>query len=178
MNLSGWLVVPLLFFIIIEVLGYLFGGAFGVIALYSLLFTPLFFGQFFLIYVCNFLYAEANSWVSEVERMEWGLNPMYSIWLFENDRRRWALEATIATALLTILFGTLFLYLMTRGVASFEGSLAGFLVGSVFLALVALSWYEGFWKPRTREAKFEADEEFTEEKETAEEEYYSSYKFG
>lgn len=103
---------------------------------------------------------------------------MYSIWLFENDRRRWALEATIATALLTILFGTLFLYLMTRGVASFEGSLAGFLVGSVFLALVALSWYEGFWKPRTREAKFEADEEFTEEKETAEEEYYSSYKFG
>lgn len=46
------------------------------IALYSLLFTFIFFGLFFLFYIGDIFYAEINPWVSSVNRMDWPFNPM------------------------------------------------------------------------------------------------------
>lgn len=124
------------------------------IAVYSFSFASCFFGFFLLSYVSTSFYASVNPWVSSVEEMEWPFNPMYFTWLFETDRRRWALYTTLLDLLFTILIGTLiahFLILYQR--TTFNKSLIGFSVGAVFVLYVALSWYRGFWKPRTRESR-------------------------
>ena len=121
------------------------------VALYSILFTFIFFSIFFLTYICDSFYADVNPWVNTVKKMEWFFNPMYWAWLLRVDKRRWALYRTIISSLLTLLFGEIIFYIFTYGKITLQNSLIGFSIGCIFLIYLSLSWYKGFWKPRTRE---------------------------
>jgi hypothetical protein len=157
MSANRWLFFSLLLFIIIETVGgcFWYYSALLATAIYVLIFTATFFGLFFLFYLSAIFYAEANPWVSKVDEMEWCFNPMYMPWLFSTNKRKWACYATIISALLSPFFGALIFYIFMNGMIDFNSSLIGFSVASGFLILLALSWYEGFWKPRTREIKTE-----------------------
>jgi len=165
MKINYWLLSSTLLFITIETAGALYWhySTLSVVAIYTLVFTIIFFGMFFLSYIGCAFYAEVNSWVSEVDRMDWGFNPMYGTWLFATDRRRWARYVTIIFALFSPFIGVLFIFAVTRGGIDLNSSLIGFSVGSGFLTFLAFSWYEGFWKPRTKEIE---TEEFYEETES------------
>ena len=128
------------------------------VALYSLFFAFIFFALFFLMYIGDAFYAEMNPWVSTVDRMEWPFNPMYWAWLFKFDRRTWALYRTVISSLLTPLIGAVIFNLLINGKVTFYNSLIGFSMGCAFLAYLALSWYKGFWKPRTREVHVQVPE--------------------
>lgn len=158
MQIDRWLLTVLLLFILIETVGFVFRGTFaGASALFSLLFSFIFLGLQIFSYISCAFYAEVNPWVGNVERMEWHpFNPMYMIWLFENNRREWAAYTILINALLTLPLGSsllLCLSFFTYGYVTFENSLVGFLIGCGFLYMLALSWYKGFWKPRTREPR-------------------------
>lgn len=154
MQVNRWLLASLLLFMLIETVGLIFWNTFaGAVAAFSLLFGFFFFGFFFLAYIGSAFQALVNPWVSRVERMEGPcFNPMYVAWLFENDRREWAAYTTLVDSLFTPLFGIILFYLFTGGEVSFENSFIGFLISCTFLAVLALSWYKGFWKPRTRKS--------------------------
>ncbi|MEM3442642.1 MAG: hypothetical protein QW667_07980 [Candidatus Bathyarchaeia archaeon] len=171
MRINRWLFLSLLLFIIIQIVGGYFRDypTFSATAIYVLFVTIAFFGMFFLIYLFDALYAEVNPWVSEVDRMQWGFNPMYMPWLFSNNRRKWACYATIVSALFSTLAGILIFYVLMSGRIDINSSLISFSIGSGFLAFLAFSWYEEFWKQRTRETK---DEEIYEEEVKPEEKWY------
>lgn len=154
MQVNRWLLTVFLLFMLIETLGYIFWNTFaGAVAGYTLLFSFIFFGFFFVSYSGSVFQALVNPWVSNVERMEGPcFNPMYMAWLFENDRRQWAAYTTVLSVLFTPLFGIILFILFTDGKVTFENSVIGFSIGCVFLGVLALSWYKGFWKPRTRES--------------------------
>lgn len=153
MQVNYWLLAVSLLFILIETVGFIFWNTFaGAIALFSILFSFIFFGFHLLSYISCVFQANVNPWVSDVDRMEWHcFNPMYLTWLFENNRREWAAYTTLIDALLTPFFGIILFYFITNGKFNFEDSSTGFFVSCGFLAMLALCWYKGFWKPRTRE---------------------------
>lgn len=154
MQVNRWLLTVFLLFMLIETLGYIFRNTFaGAIAGYTLLFSFIFFGVFFASYAGGAFQASVNPWVSKVKRMERALfNPIYMAWLFENDMRLWAAYTTVTSVLFTPLFGILLFHIFTYGKVAFENSVIGFFTGCVFLGVLALSWYKGFWKPRTRKS--------------------------
>jgi hypothetical protein len=122
-------------------------------AIYSLFFTLIFFGLFIFAYMLDSFYADMNPWVRDGEEMHWSFNPMFTPWLFRNDRRRWALYTTIMCSLLSLFIGAIIFYAMTYGRVTFRNALIGFSIGCGLLTFLALSWYRGFWKPRTREKR-------------------------
>jgi hypothetical protein len=79
--------------------------ALTIAAALTTLFTLLFFGSFFFGYVVDALYADANPWINEVERMDWGMNPLYMPWLFENDMRSWSFYMTAISAVISPVIG-------------------------------------------------------------------------
>jgi hypothetical protein len=126
----------------------------GAAALDTASFTLCFFGLFFWVFIINALYVMANPWVDKVDRMEWGLNPMYYVWLYEFDRRRWAAQVTFFVGLFTPIAGGYIFYILTYNAVNITKASIGFLIGCIFLALLAISWYKGFWKPRTTEVMY------------------------
>ena len=154
MQINRWLVAPLLLLAIVETAGFLNpGNTFaGVAAVLSLMFGIAFFGFFFLSYLGSAFQAMVNPWVNEVRRMKGPcFNPMYMAWLFENDRREWAAMTTIFDVFFSLLFGLVLFAWVSDGFFSFENSFIGFCVSCLFLGSLAISFYNGFWKPRTRE---------------------------
>lgn len=154
MQVNGWLSTPLLLFILIETVGFLYwGDTFaGAAALLSLLFGTAFFGFFVLSYLASVFQAMVTPWVNEVRRMEGPcFNPMYLAWLFENDRREWAAMITVLDVLFSPLLGIILFAVISGGFFSFESSFTGFCIACFFLGVLSLSFYKGFWKPRTRE---------------------------
>jgi hypothetical protein len=122
------------------------------VALYILFFTSFFFGFFYLSYISALFQVEINPWVTKVDRMKGPcFNPMYMAWLFSNDRRGWGAQTTIWGAIVAVTLGTILFNGLPLEKVSSENSLLGFIVGCSFLALLALSWYKCYWKPRTSE---------------------------
>jgi len=119
------------------------------VTIFSTVFTLCFFGFFFLAYISSAFYSAMNPWVEDVEEMEWPFNPIFFTWLFETDRRRWALWTTIITLLLTVPLGTIFSSILTSPRMVLEASIVGFALGTLFAIFIAVAWYEGFWVPRT-----------------------------
>jgi len=79
---------------------------------------------------------------------------MFTVWLYENKRREWAAWGTIISVIFTFVIGSLLLY----GEFTGESFLSGYIIGLAFLALVAVSWFEGYWKPRTRKSPIKIPE--------------------
>jgi hypothetical protein len=126
----------------------------------------------FWVYILNALYAMANPWIDKVDSMEWGLNPMYYVWLYEFDRRRWAAQVTFVVALFAPIAGGYIFYTLTYNAVTFNNASIGFLIGCIFLALLAISWYKGFWKPRTTEVMYGEREALQEKDDEKPADYY------
>jgi len=151
-----WLSTNLLFFVIIEAVGYIFWGdtAMAATALFYLLFSFLFFGFFFSFYAINAYVSEHNPWLREVR----GMKPfrandrMYMVWLLVHDEERWGVYTTIIDILFTVVLGTLLFLLFTDGHISIQNSSIGFCVACFFLGLLVWSFWEDYWK-----LKFESE---------------------
>lgn len=147
-----WLLTNLLFFVIIETVGYIFWGdtPTAATAFFYLLFSFLFFGIFFSFYAMNVYVSKQNSWLREVR----GMKPfranyrMYMAWLFVHDEERWVVYTTIMDILFTVIFGAMLFLLFTDGHISIQNSSIGFCAACLFLGLLVWSFWEGYWKPR------------------------------
>ena len=156
MSTKYWLATNLLFFIIIETVGYIFWGdtPTAATAFFYLLFSFLFFGFFFSFYAMNVYVSEQNPWLREVKGMKTfrANDRMYMAWLLVHDEERWGVYTTIIDILFTVVLGTLLFVGLTDGHISIQNSSIGFCVACFFLGLLVWSFWKGYWKP-----KFEAE---------------------
>ena len=144
--MNRWLLTLLAVLVAVLAAGLGFRPSYGgAIAVYTFVFVALFFGWFGLMWCGAYFGTSVSDWVADVRRMAW-TTPDYWIWLYENRQREWAAVMTLWSVGIAIFFGAV----LCNGTFSFENSVVGFGATLAILTVVALCWYKGFWKPRTR----------------------------
>jgi len=152
MSINRWLLALLLTLLIIEVFGFASLRADGyslqgVVAILSLPCLVCFFGLFLLDYIYCEFYTVMNPYVQEVEEMEWPFNPMYFTWLFNKDRRKWALYSTIIVTPLAIALGIVLSSFFIQERLSAGNLWWGFVTVALFMTFAAFCLYKGLFKP-------------------------------
>ena len=156
MRVNPWFTVSLLFLIVIESISVLSWSSYGIaITVITLLFASLFFGFFFFFFLSSTIGSSIDDWIKDIERGEGIVAPgLYLTWLYENDRRKWAVWETIISAISSLFFGSLLFY----GAFAYDILLPAYFIGVGFLVVLAVCWFEAYWKPRTRKLPTEIPE--------------------
>lgn len=161
MQVNRGLLIPFLLLIIIQIVGHIFSRIqiVGAVAVYSLIFTLTFLGLFLLAYISTAFSAYVNPWTSNVREMEGPcFNPMYTTWLFENDRRMWAAYITFMSVLILFLLDWFPFYIITGGNVTFENSFYAYMISFTYLVVLAIFWYKSFCKLNTRQEPVDVPE--------------------
>jgi Na+-driven multidrug efflux pump len=119
----------------------------GVSLISCTIFPIIFFSLIFISEVDAELRLQANPWVEDVKDMDFWLNPMFFIWLYCHDRKRWTKWTTLFGLLFAPLMGfiiVLLIILPTLNRMTVEGLVTGFFVGTAFTTLLGIVHYERY----------------------------------
>ena len=156
MQVNPWFTISLLSFVVIESISVSTWSSYGIaITVITLLFASLFFGFFILFFLSSAIGSSIDDWVKDIERGGGITAPgLYFTWLYENNRREWAVWETIISVISSLFFGSFLLY----GVFAYDILLPAYFIGTGFLTVIAICWFEGYWKPKTRKSPIEVPE--------------------
>lgn len=105
-----------------------------------IIFVFSFLAVFALAYFSSAFRLAANPWVEDVEEMKFVLSPMYFIWLFYVDRKKWVKWNTaISLIIMPLLLAVLGLFQYAN-----QDTWAGWLIGGALTILFAVAWYQNF----------------------------------
>lgn len=144
-----FLVVSLVLMFVFGVLyEFLYDGMFSPFVSALALFFALmlfFVGLFGLIYLLNCWTFESNSWVVDVKEMGRWLNPMYEIWLFYHDHKKWAkwniLFCSVFTVFFVTLFGVVFAFILSALPITPQSFWIGWAIAMALMVPFTFSWY-------------------------------------
>jgi len=90
-----------------------------------------------------------NPWVKDVKEMHYWFNPMYFVWLFHVDRKKWVKWTTALSLIATIMVITtiamaLAAYQVTLTPVLGQSIFTGWLFGTVLTIPFAITWYKNY----------------------------------
>lgn len=90
-----------------------------------------------------------NPWVKDVKEMHYWFNPMYFVWLFNVNRRKWVKWTTALSLIATIMVITtiamaLTAYQITLTPVLGQSIFAGWLFGAALTIPFAIAWYKNY----------------------------------
>jgi len=105
----------------------------------------LFLGGFGLEYYMLQWRLEWNTWVVDIQEMDFLFNPMYGAWLFYHDHKKWAKWNTIigtpcAISIVTV-FGAIFTFIPSLPSIAAETFWIGWIIATELTIIFALTWY-------------------------------------
>ncbi len=85
-----------------------------------------------------------NPWVKDVEEMRFWFNPMYFVWLFDTNRKKWAKWTTALSLIAAILIVSMFAMplIIVSTPAAHQNIFFGWLIGMTVASPFALVWYQ------------------------------------
>lgn len=116
----------------------------GATILFSLIGILSFLGFFCLYYLATDFYLSFNSWVYDVDDMDARFNPMFTIWLFAKDRKRWAKQSTSVSLLVSLYMGTLIFWIVSLKQITRTTFISGILLGAAIVTLFSLAFYKAY----------------------------------
>jgi len=105
-----------------------------------------FFALFGLDYGLTAFRLDMNPWVKDVKEMHFWFNPMYFVWLFYADRKKWMKWTTTLSLVSTLILVPTIAALLTSSSTPTTGQnvFVGWLVGTVLTVPVAIVWYQNY----------------------------------
>jgi len=122
-------------------------------ATYALAFFFSFVACFLLFFALDYgvtaLRLNQNPWVKDVKEMHYWLNPMYCVWLFHVNRKKWVKWTTMLSLVATIMVITtiamaLTAYQLTLTPVLGQSIFTGWLFGTVLTIPFAVAWYKNY----------------------------------
>jgi len=85
-----------------------------------------------------------NSWVKDVKEMSFWFNPMYFVWLFHANRKKWAKWTTALSLIAAILIVTTFAVpiVAVSALTAHQNIFFGWLIGMTLTIPFGLAWYQ------------------------------------
>jgi hypothetical protein len=89
---------------------------------------------------------DMNPWVKDVKEMHFWFNPMYFVWLFQADRKKWVKWTTALSLISTLILIPAIAIPLTSPPTPTTGKnvFIGWLVGTILTVPVAIAWYRNF----------------------------------
>jgi len=108
-----------------------------------------FLSLFALDYGITALRLDKNPWVKDVKEMRYWFNPMYFVWLFHVNRKKWVKWTTALSLIATLIVVPAIVlpltsYQLILTPVSGQNIFAGWLVGTILTIPFAIAWYQNY----------------------------------
>jgi hypothetical protein len=114
----------------------------GIALICFIIFVFGFLGFFAFVYIVTAFRLATNPWVEDVEDMDFLLSPMYWIWLFSVNRKKWVKWNTVLCLIVT----PFLLAMLGLNLSENQDVLVGWFIGVALTIPFGITWYHTFEK--------------------------------
>jgi len=102
------------------------------------MFTLFFLGIFLLLLIEAEIQAAANPGIERIDEPNFWFSKIYNAWLYVTDREEWAYFASLLAGIFSLIFGSMFGWILSMHLKALSVSLVSWLVGVFLLSSMAI----------------------------------------